>query len=103
MNKLLLLITTVPSAGLAKDIAKSLVERKLAACVSLQEVNSVYSWESRIEQNKEIELKIKSTPEKLNKIIEFLKESISYEVPQLIFKLFDSEANYFNWVRESVN
>tara|TARA_Y100000589_G_scaffold283789_1_gene282093 strand:- start:355 stop:666 length:312 start_codon:yes stop_codon:yes gene_type:complete len=103
MNKILLLITTVPNKLLAEQVAKELIERKLAACVSIKEIKSVYKWRGNIEENKEFEITIKSLPENLNELTIILKHKISYEVPQLIYKIFDSEKSYFQWIRESIN
>ena len=103
MNKLLLLITTVPNKFLSEQIAKELVERKLAACVSIKEITSIYQWQENIEENKEFELTIKSLPENINELTLILKERIDYEVPQLIYKIFESDNSYFQWIKESVN
>ena len=103
MNKLLLLITTSPNQLLAERIAKELIERKLAACVSIKEIKSIYKWRGNIEENKEFEITIKSLPENLHKITLFLKRKINYEVPELIYKIFDSENMYFKWMKESIN
>tara|TARA_B100000212_G_scaffold335303_1_gene307078 strand:+ start:358 stop:669 length:312 start_codon:yes stop_codon:yes gene_type:complete len=103
MNKVLLLITTVPNQLLAEQISKELVERKLAACVSIKEIKSIYKWQENIEENKEFEITIKSIPENLNKLIIILKEKTTYEVPELIYKIFDSENIYFQWIKQTVN
>ena len=103
MNRLLLLITTAPNQLLAKKIAKELIERKLAACVSIKEIKSTYKWKGNIEENKEFELNIKSLPENLDELILMLQEKITYEVPELIYKIFDSENSYFQWIKESIN
>tara|TARA_Y100001933_G_scaffold205785_1_gene208432 strand:- start:308 stop:619 length:312 start_codon:yes stop_codon:yes gene_type:complete len=103
MNKLLLLKTTVPNQILAEHIAKELLERKLAACVSIKEIKSIYKWQGNIEENKEFELTIKSLLENLNELILILKAKITYEVPELIYKIFDSEICYYQWVKKSIN
>ena len=103
MNKLLILITTAPNQLLAKEIAKELIERNLAACVSIKEIKSTYKWKGNIEENKEFELNIKSLPENLDELTLMLKEKITYEVPELIYKIFDSENSYFQWIKESIN
>ena len=103
MNKLLLLITTAPNQKLAEQISKDLIERKLAACISIKEIKSIYKWQENIEENKEFELTIKSLPENLNKLTNIVKEKNTYEVPELIYKIFDSEISYFHWVKESIN
>ena len=103
MNKLLLLITTAPNQLLAEKISKELIERKLAACISIKEIKSIYRWQGNIEENKEFELTIKSIPENLNKLTLILKEMITYEVPEIIYKIFDSENSYFQWIKESIS
>ncbi len=103
MNKVLLLITTVPNELLAEQIARELIKGKLAACVSIKEIKSIYNWQGNIEENKEIEITIKSLPENLNELSFILKEKTTYEVPELIYKIFDSENSYFQWMKESIN
>ena len=103
MNKLLLLITTAPNQLLAEKISKELIESKLAACISIKEIKSIYIWQGNIEENKEFEITIKSLPENLNELTLILKEITTYEVPELIYKIFDSENSYFQWIKESIN
>mgnify|MGYP001403666900 CR=1 FL=1 len=103
MNKVLLLITTVPNRVLANQIAKELIERDLAACISIKQMQSIYKWQGNIEENKEFEITIKSLPENLNKLILILKNRITYEVPQLIYNIYDSEDSYFQWIKKSIN
>ncbi len=103
MNKLLLLITTAPNQLLAEQISKELIERKLAACISIKEIKSIYRWQGNIEENKEFELTIKSIPENLNTLTIILNEKITYEVPEIIYKIFDSENSYFQWIEESIS
>ena len=102
MNKILLLITTVSKRELAKKIAALLIKKKLAACISLKEINSIYIWEDVVEDCQEIEITIKSTPENLNLLIKTLKKEISYDVPQFIYKIFEAEINYYDWIKKSV-
>ena len=103
MNKILLIITTVPNLLLAEEIAKLLIKKDLAACVSIKEIKSIYKWQGSIEENKEFELTIKSLPKNLNELILILKGKTTYEVPELIYKIFDSENSYFQWLEESIS
>ena len=48
MNKILLIITTAPHLLLAEQIAKLLIKRDLAACVSIKEIKSIYKWQGTI-------------------------------------------------------
>ena len=101
MTEILLLITTESNSEIAKNIAKLLVQKKLAACVSLKEIYSIYEWEGEIEETKEVEITIKSKPEFKNNLIVFLQKMTSYDVPQIIYKKFNSEKKYLNWLNKS--
>ena len=103
MNHLLILCTTVSNKYCAEKIARKLLNDKLAACVSIKEINSFYIWDQKIHNDSEYELTIKSKPEKLNKLIETLKIEIGYEIPQIIYKNFESERSYYEWVEKSMN
>tara|TARA_A100001388_G_C28712237_1_gene471858 strand:+ start:473 stop:787 length:315 start_codon:yes stop_codon:yes gene_type:complete len=103
MKKILLLITTEKNKKAAKKIAKSLIKKNLAACVSLKDIHSIYEWEGKIEEDNEVEIIIKSKPEFKNALIFFLKNTNSYDVPQIIYKEFNSEKKYINWLYKSIS
>tara|TARA_S200000501_G_scaffold231428_1_gene217047 strand:+ start:334 stop:648 length:315 start_codon:yes stop_codon:yes gene_type:complete len=98
MKQVLLLLTTEHNKKTAKKIAKLLLKKKLAACVSLKDINSIYIWEGKIEEVNEVEIIIKSRMKLKKDLIVFLQKKISYEVPQIIYKKFNSEKKYTNWV-----
>ena len=101
MKQVLLLLATEYDKKAAKKIAKLLLKKKLAACVSLKDINSIYEWKGKIEEVNEVEIIIKSKPELRNNLVVFLKNQISYDVPQIIWKKFNSEKIYINWVNKS--
>ena len=101
MKQVLLLITTENKKKAAKKIAKLLLKKKLAACVSLKDIYSIYEWEGKVERVNEVEITIKSKPELKNDLIIFLQKITSYDVPQIIYKKFNSEKKYINWVYKS--
>ena len=103
MNYLLILYTTISNKNCAEKIARKLIRDKLAACVSIKEINSFYTWDENIQNDNEYEITIKSKPEKLIKLIEFLKIEIGYEIPQIIYKKFESERNYYKWAEKSIS
>ena len=101
MSKFLLLITTECSKKKAKRIAKLLLKKKLAACVSLRDIYSIYEWEGKIEEVSEVEIMIKSKPELKKTLLVFLQKMTSYDIPQIIYKKFNSEKKYKNWLSKS--
>ena len=103
MNYLLILYTTISNKNCAQKIARKLIRDKLAVCVSIKEISSFYTWDENIQNDNEYEITIKSKPDKLINLIEFLKIEIGYEIPQIIYKKFDSEKSYYEWVEKSMN
>ena len=101
MKQVLLLLATEYNKKSAKKIAKLLLKKKLAACVSLKDISSIYEWEGKIEEVNEVEIIIKSKPDLKNALVVFLQKQISYDIPQIIYKKFNSEKKYFNWVNKS--
>ena len=69
----------------AKIIAKSLVEEKLAACVSIfPEVISTYIWNNELHQHSEIQLIIKTRSLLFEKVMIRIIQLHSAEVPEII-------------------
>ena len=102
MRKVLLVITTEVNEKKAKNIAKLLLKKKLAACVSMKNINSIYKWEGDIEETREIEMVIKSKPELKYDLILFLQKKLSYDVPQILHKIFKSELKYYDWLNKNI-
>ena len=103
MKQVLLLITTENNKKGAKKMAKLLLKKKLASCVSLKKIYSLYEWEGNIETVNEVEITIKSKPELKKTLIAFLKQITSYDLPQIIYKKFNSEKKYSNWLYKSIS
>ena len=102
MGEVLILITTETDEKKAKNIARLVIQKKLAACVSIKQIFSIYKWGDDIEEAQEIEIVIKSKPELKNELITFIKEISSYDVPQILFKTFHAENKYNNWLTETL-
>ena len=96
------MITTESSKTNALRLAKLLVENKLAACVSMKEILSIYEWDNDIEENKEFEITIKSKPEFKENLIDFLHKNSTYEVPQIIYKKYHAEMKYYDWLNKTI-
>ncbi len=100
--ELLVIITTESNEENALQMAKVIVQNKLAACVSIKQILSIYEWDNDIKETKEFELTIKSKPEFKDYLIDFIKKISSYEVPQIIYKKYYSEMKYFDWFKKTI-
>ena len=96
------MITTESSKANALQMAKLLMQNKLAACVSIKEIFSIYKWADHIEETKEFELTIKSKPEFKDYLIDFVNKNSTYEVPQIIYKKYHAEMKYFDWLNKTI-
>ena len=98
----LVMITTESSNGNAMRMAKLLIQNKLAACVSIKKIFSIYEWDDDIDETKEYEITIKSKPEFKDNLIDFLHKNSSYDVPQIIYKKYQSEIKYYDWLDKTI-
>ena len=96
------MITTESSKSNALRVAKLLIQKKLAACVSLKQIFSIYEWDNDIEETKEFEITIKSKPEFKDDLIDFLHKISTYDLPQIIYKKYHSETKYYDWLNKII-
>ena len=85
----------------ARSLARSLVERRVAACVSLVPgAGSVYRWKGRIEEARETLLVAKTTAARLPALLAAVRALHPYEVPEaLVLPVAAGLAPYLAWVR----
>ncbi len=99
-----LVLSTVSDADEGRIIARSLVEKQLAACVNIVgPIQSVYRWKGEIEDAQEFLLLIKTTADNVSRLREELARLHSYEVPECIALGIESGLPaYLDWISESV-
>ncbi|WP_374244638.1 divalent-cation tolerance protein CutA [Zoogloea sp.] len=96
----LLVLTNLPDADSARQIARQLVEQRLAACVNiLPACTSVYRWNDAIESAAEVPLLIKTTLARYPALQAALTELHPYELPEIIaVPLHEGLPAYLAWV-----
>ena len=96
-------ISTCPNKDTAKSIAKLLVENRLAACVQMFPIESVYVWQDKICDESEIMLLIKSKAEMFGRISALITKYHTYEVPQIIqIPITGGLPEYLKWIEDWV-
>lgn len=95
--------TTVASRADGERLARALVQRRLAACVQLEEgLTSLYRWQGKDCADAEVRLTIKTLPECAEVLRVFLEREHPYEVPQFLATCMRASAAYHAWVRAEV-
>jgi periplasmic divalent cation tolerance protein len=100
----MVVLTTCGSDDDAGELARLLVERRLAACVNaISNVASTYRWKGEVQQERETLLIIKTTAVRLAAVEKTIREKSKYELPEVIaLPIASGGADYLAWVRESV-
>ncbi|ACO04167.1 MAG TPA: divalent-cation tolerance protein CutA [Persephonella sp.] len=95
---------TVPDSKTANNIAKKLVEEKLAACVNIvKDINSIYYWKGNIENDDELLLIVKTRLEIFEKLTDFVKKIHPYTVPEVIaLPIIAGSDSYLKWIDDTL-
>jgi len=96
-------LVTAGSQQEAEAIATSLVESRLAACVNVLPIQSVYTWKGEINKEQEWQLLIKTDLAQFPNLEAKIRELHSYEVPEIIaLPILAGSHSYLNWISASV-
>ena len=92
-------LVTAPDAE-AQGLAEVLVREKKAACVNIVPgVRSTYWWQGEIESDDESLLIIKTRLSLLDGLVEAVKKTHSYEVPEVIaLPVVGGNRDYLDWI-----
>jgi periplasmic divalent cation tolerance protein len=85
MEQALLVMTNLADVASAQALARALVERRLAACVSLlPALQSIYRWNGAVEEAAEVTLLIKTTAARYAELEQAIRTLHPYELPEVI-------------------
>lgn len=79
-----MVLVTCKNEAEARSLASKLVNKKLAACVQMNPVVSVYTWEGQVHTETETRLTIKTRTALYPELESFIREYHTYEVPQIL-------------------
>jgi periplasmic divalent cation tolerance protein len=95
-----IVLITAPDMRTAEELARVLVGRAALACANLIDgVKSVYRWEGRVEEAREVLMVGKTTLGRALEVEAILAEMHPYDVPECVFLSPDRvEAKYLAWL-----
>jgi periplasmic divalent cation tolerance protein len=109
MTDKIVVLSTCASTEEAQQMARALVEKRLAACVNVMPgVRSVYHWKDSagkdaIEEQEEVLLLIKSSRALLGELRDEIERLHSYEVPEVIaLPVVDGSERYLAWMNREL-
>jgi len=96
----ILVLTSLPDRGAARDLARALVEARLAACVQVgTPVESLYHWQGKLETASEVALAIKTTADAWPRLCAAIRERHPYELPEIVaVPIIDGLPDYLDWI-----
>ncbi len=97
-------LLTCPDEADVLRFANTLVDERLAACVSvLPGVVSVYRWDDAVEQSAERQLIVKTTADRVESLRDRVHALHPYDTPEfLVLPVTAGSAPYLEWIREAV-
>jgi periplasmic divalent cation tolerance protein len=95
---------TAGSKTEAQQIGNALVEGRLAACVNiLDNMQSIYRWEEKIQQDTEVVLIAKTTDDLVGALIDKVKSLHSYDCPCIVsLPILNGYGPFLDWVHAEV-
>ena len=99
-NHYQIILCSCPDKDSAEEIAHSLVNARLAACVNIVPgVTSVYLWHETIESAQEHLLLIKACQSNYQDIESLIKQLHAYELPEIIaVSIENGSPEYLRWI-----
>ena len=100
MERAVLVYTTWPSIVEAEQAGRTIVERRLAACVNiLPGMISHYWWQGKIERGEEVVMIVKTRASLAERVREAVKTLHGYETPSIMVLPVESvDAGYYAWI-----
>jgi periplasmic divalent cation tolerance protein len=99
----ILVHTTLPDEDAARSLARTLVESRLAACVTVgAPVESLYHWQGKLENAREVPLMVKTRAERYDDVAAAIAASHPYELPEILaVPIVHGSPDYFAWIDAS--
>jgi len=99
----IIVLVTAASQDEAERIGRRLVDDHLAACVNIvPEIRSLFFWEGKTQQEREVLLICKSRQPLLEKLIATVQSLHSYSVPEIIaVPIVGGSGDYLAWLNRS--
>ena len=94
--------TTVATADDARRLARTVLQRRMAACVQVESITSYYHWQGALKEEAEWRLVCKALPASVPALLALLRSEHPYQLPQLVVQPLSATQEYADWVRQEM-
>ena len=102
--KPVIIVSTYPDKKTVKKTANELVKKRLAACVNISKISSIYSWKGKIENTSEFLAIFKTTQKNKNSLKKEIMKMHPYDVPEIAeIDVLSVNQPYLKWLIESTS
>ena len=97
--KAIAVFTTVASLDEARKLGRAMVQRKLAACAQISEIESFYNWDGALQNEREYRIVFKATDQGYAALEQAIRSLHSYQLPAIHAILLDRvSVSYAQWI-----
>jgi periplasmic divalent cation tolerance protein len=103
MNEHLVVYVTATSTAQARRIARRLLQSKLAACVNMVPIESMFLWKGEIQEEEEVLMVIKTRAEAFDDLMNAVKTMHTNDTPEVIgMPVVLGSREYLKWIDDEV-
>ena len=100
----MIIVSTYPDKKILAKTANELVKKRIAACVNITKISSIYSWKGKIENTSEYLALFKTTQKNKALLKKAIKKMHPYDVPEIAeINVNSINQPYLKWLIESTN
>ena len=95
----IVVLTTTDSTDAADQLARQVVEARLAACVQVLPIRSVYRWQGAVREEAEVLLVIKTQSSRFEALEQFIGARHTYDTPEIVaVPIVAGSQAYQDWI-----
>ena len=102
MARVAILVTTVDALDKARDLARAALTARLAACVQIAPIESIYVWEEEVREEAAFRLEMKHRAEDNAALSELVRRLHPYQTPEILrIDVAEVDVCYADWLTKS--
>jgi len=100
--RIAILVTTVDNRDRAHEMARAALAGKLAACVQIVAIESLYVWEGKVHEEVEFRLEMKHRVEDYAALSALVRRLHTYSTPEIMrLDVVEADPDYADWLTKS--